>query len=183
MRIIFCILTLLLAGCANRGVDLDRVLGLWVDMELVEKVKSFDAPIKLVIYYSEEECVLCSLSKLDDWLRFNGIQEDESFILCPIVAPLAEDMLEEQRLEVAAYNSNKSNTYHVIVDYDNKFYETNAKILQNKDFHCFLLDANNEIVMVGNPITNDAIWKLFNQVLDNMLKNGGIYRENMDANL
>ena len=74
-----------------------------------------------MIYYSEEECVLCSLSKLDDWLRFNGIQEDESFILCPIVAPLAEDMLEEQRLEVAAYNSNKSNTYHVIVDYDNKY--------------------------------------------------------------
>ena len=45
----------------------------------------------------------------------------------------------------------------------------------NAIYHCFLMDKNDEIVLVGDPVASDAMWNLFKATLDNMLAHDGVY--------
>jgi len=38
-----------------------------------------------------------------------------------------------------------------------------------------LLDRNNRIVLIGNPLNGDAMWELFKSTLENMLAHDGEY--------
>ncbi len=42
-------------------------------------------------------------------------------------------------------------------------------------FHTLLLDKDNRVVLVGNPLASDAMWTLFKSTLDNMLAHDGVY--------
>ncbi|CDN32754.1 hypothetical protein BN938_2685 [Mucinivorans hirudinis] len=48
----------------------------------------------------------------------------------------------------------------VLFDIQNSFEKVNI-IPNDEKFHYFLLDKNNKIQLVGNPINNPAMWKLY----------------------
>ena len=48
-------------------------------------------------------------------------------------------------------------------------------ILADPRFQSFLLDRNNRIVLIGNPLNGDAMWELFKSTLENMLAHDGEY--------
>lgn len=43
------------------------------------------------------------------------------------------------------------------------------------NYAILLLDRNNRVVLVGNPLINDAMRALFKATLDNMLAHDGVY--------
>lgn len=63
----------------------------------------------------------------------------------------------------------------MLVDKNNEFIAKNNFIPDNAIYHCFLMDKNDEIVLVGDPVASDAMWNLFKATLDNMLAHDGIY--------
>jgi hypothetical protein len=37
---------------------------------------------------------------------------------------------------------------------------------QEREYQCFLLDKQNRVVMVGNPVYNHAIWELYKKIIN-----------------
>ena len=65
--------------------------------------------------------------------------------------------------------------YPVYVDKENLFQTSNPSIPDDSRYHTFLLDRNNRVVLVGNPLASNAMRSLFRKTLDNMLANDGLY--------
>lgn len=65
--------------------------------------------------------------------------------------------------------------FPVFIDRTNEFIRRNDPILADTRFQSFLLDRNNRIVLIGNPLNGDAMWNLFESTLENMLAHDGEY--------
>ena len=69
-------------------------------------------------------------------------------------------------------NALKTNffNYPVLIDEKGEFEKLNPHLPKNKAMHSFLLDKNNNVIMVGNPIYNKEIEKLFYQQTQELLR-------------
>ena len=65
--------------------------------------------------------------------------------------------------------------FPVVIDKYNDFRSINHSIPADSRYHTFLLDRNNRVVLVGNPLASNAMRSLFRKTLDNMLANDGLY--------
>jgi hypothetical protein len=64
----------------------------------------------------------------------------------------------------------------IFIDSTNIFSIKNPNIPLETKYHTFLLDPNNNVVLVGNPITNEKIREIFLAIIEKKL--GKIYKEN-----
>lgn len=55
-------------------------------------------------------------------------------------------------------------TYPICIDIEDTFYKANH-LSTNEQFHTFLLDGNNRVVAIGNPIHNSKIKDLYLQII------------------
>lgn len=55
-------------------------------------------------------------------------------------------------------------TYPIFYDYKNQIGQLN-KFPKNPRFQTFLLDENNKVILVGNPVGNHHMWDLYKQYL------------------
>ena len=55
-------------------------------------------------------------------------------------------------------------TYPVCIDEENTFYKTNH-LPVNESFHTFLLDKNNKVLAIGNPIHNPKVKELYLKII------------------
>ena len=51
----------------------------------------------------------------------------------------------------------------------------NYTLLNSSKYNVFLLDRNNKIILLGNPIYNRDLKSLYMNTINNMLAHGGIY--------
>ena len=54
--------------------------------------------------------------------------------------------------------------YPVLFDEEDKLNKRN-KFPSDMSFQCFLLDKDNKVALIGNPVLNPAIWELYKQVV------------------
>ncbi|MBR2195950.1 MAG: hypothetical protein IJ911_10090 [Salinivirgaceae bacterium] len=71
-------------------------------------------------------------------------------------------------LEEASY-STKLHDYPIFIDTANQFYKLNPHIPDNKLMHSFLLDSEGKVVLVGNPIQNQAMFDLYKKTIEEMI--------------
>ena len=55
----------------------------------------------------------------------------------------------------------KLHHYQIKIDSTNQFIRQNVIIPSDALFHTFLLDEQNRIIVVGNPLFNDKLWNLY----------------------
>ena len=79
------------------------------------------------------------------------------------------------------YRSLATNKFpHVVwFDTNNKFRVHNGFIPKDTRFHTFLLNKQNEIVFVGDPLYNNELNNLFKKVLYNLMLNEGKLNESL----
>lgn len=65
--------------------------------------------------------------------------------------------------------------WSVYFDSDYRFFDQNREILEHEYCHTLLLDRNNRVVMIGNPIASVAMWDLFKKIMDNLQAHDGEY--------
>jgi hypothetical protein len=53
----------------------------------------------------------------------------------------------------------------VFMDMENTIMKLN-NFPKEQDFRCFLLDRDNKVVMVGNPVLNPGIWALYKKIIN-----------------
>ena len=59
--------------------------------------------------------------------------------------------------------------YPLIIDKKFKFVKMNELPRRNKQFQTFLLDSDNRVLLVGNPINNEKLMKLYKQEINKRL--------------
>ena len=119
--------------------------------------------VKMIVYLDKQGCQGC---KLLDLLSFNSfINELQIFKKVGIVV-----LLHPSQFDATDYFLGQIRYNHtVFYDLDGSFERLNPHLPKNERFHTFLLDENNRIILIGNPIGNPKLKKLYLAVLNKHL--------------
>lgn len=121
------------------------------------------AKLKLVHYVDSASCSTCYLSKIakkELLFRMEKLSNNEFYNVF-IINP---DNIAKKRLEKEFHY--KSIPQTIFVDSANIFTEVNATIPSESMYHTFLLDENNKVILVGNPI----VYKKIEDILQNVVE-------------
>ncbi len=127
-------------------------------------------PIKLVSYYPPGFCTSCTVNQVEKWKPLFDSVRDDRFVPLLLFSP-GERGYRSLIAELKLSNP----PYPVYVDMDERFQTSNPAIPSDSRYHTLLLDRDNRVVLVGNPLASDTMWSLFRRTLDNMLANDGVY--------
>jgi hypothetical protein len=106
---------------------------------------------KILLYVDSTGCTSCRL-RLDLWniyLKELGEKVDFLFYFYP-----------KTENELVSILANFQFNYPVHIDKQDKLNKLN-KLPVNQLFQCFLLNKDNKVVLIGNPVYNPEIWALY----------------------
>lgn len=135
--------------------------------DTLDFVRSEDELFKLIVYYDSTSCSSCMVSKMFLWNdiidyvdTFKG-----KFSLYFIFSTSKKD---SKQLIFSINNSGFS--YPILIDTNNEFAKLNTHLPSNKLLHTFLLDENNNVVIVGNPMQNKHIEQMMQTYVEEKLR-------------
>lgn len=140
-------------------------------MECVQRGQNIDSKIveqafKWVVYADSSVCSSCKLSEMykwDDLLRKVEKYRDRLkfyFIFSPS---------SENRRAFDWTVRTYAPEYPIYIDTLGIFERSNSHLPHNPIFHTFLLDENNNVLLVGNPLENKKIEEMFWQIVEEKL--------------
>jgi hypothetical protein len=129
------------------------------DTASVTCMELFEKEYKILLYVDSTGCTACKLP-LFEWKRLIGD-----------VDTLGVDKLSflfffhpKNKRELQFLFKRDRFDYPVFIDEDNSINRLNHFPAQMK-YQCFLLDKNNKVLLIGNPVSNPKIWKLYKQTV------------------
>ena len=120
-----------------------------------------DSAVKLVVYLDSTQCQICRLNNLEkyhEYIKLDKSNDQFDFII--ILSPPKDDYLHTKFL----LNTMRLN-HRVYLDSNQEFLFNNKFIPSDKRFHTFLLDMNNQVVIIGDPIGNQKLCELISRYL------------------
>lgn len=185
MRLIFvpliaCITCLFFAGChknqdirdeiilmqsAKVTIDEDSMLCVNGDSIFMEQQTP---QFRLVVYVDSSECSSCSINKLKYWKTYLS-KYNKKYIQMLIL--LEAKKSEVQRIESDITSAELNNIINNIIFIDSNFVfrHKNPHIPHNSIFHTFLLNESDSVILVGSPLQNEHIEKMFRKIVDKQL--------------
>lgn len=125
-------------------------------------LKKNDARYKWIVYKSLKGCKPCIISKVYDWEMFEHNCAEDGISVSFVCIFEQGDNEMDNILEAYKTANLSSNIY---VDTANVFMTKNRQIPSERKYHTFLVDENNRVVLVGNPIYNEKISKMFFDII------------------
>lgn len=169
---LIALLILIVTSCKmNKNTELKKLVKEWQGKEIVFPEKSiftkygkdtidFSIPkskYKILLYADSIGCTSCKLH-LYKWMLFSKYIDSVAnkkvsflFYLQPKREGVRElgYLLRRDRID-----------FPVCIDLENRLNKLN-KFSKNPMFRCFLLDSNNRVITIGNPIENLSIKKMY----------------------
>ena len=119
---------------------------------------------KILVCVTAQECNLCQMH-IPQWnIYMRELRRWQGKV--PVVFVVAE---QPEKAVPAVRNGHCPAT--VLTDPDSEFWEAN-NLPVHPIFNTFLLDGDNRIVLVGSPIGNAAMWKLYRSAIDSLRADG-----------
>lgn len=157
------------------SIELNRLINkevtLTKDLVLVQGINPFynykETKTKVIVWFSPEECSTCRLSSLGTYKTLEEYCCDSTdhvsvlFIFSPS---------EEKREVFKEVLDNSSREYPIFVDYNNSFGTKNDFLSKKGELHSFLLDSDNKIVLIGNPMLSNSMLELYKKKIDELRK-------------
>ena len=186
MRVMYIVSILLLCSCTQQRLvkRVAQFMGqqIYMPTDLNAFYKGKDtllpdftkAPIKLVVWFDSQGCTSCDASKMFSWgdIANHADSLSQWFNIIFLFTPKKED---NSALTMALTREHFD--YPVFIDSKGSFVKQNPKLPKNRNLHSFLLDKNNRVVMVGNPLYNSTLWELYKRTIQRMIDNGGVLPE------
>lgn len=118
---------------------------------------------RMVVYVDSSECTPCALSKLRFWNPLIKEAQDKKINIdyIFIIAPKPEDK-DDVSMEMEITDLRSS----IYLDTAYVFRKTNPAIPKDNRFHSFLLNKENNVIMVGCPITSEKIKEIYCRAID-----------------
>ena len=146
-------------------LELPRVSQVLYKDSLYRKQKLINENPKLkVTTFIWGECQSCveDLKKWEHFFEFVHSKRDvEMFFYLNI---------QEISFFIKNYYDNNFFKYPLIIDKKLNYLTKNDLPFKNKVYQTFLLDSNNKVILVGNPIYNKKLMKLYKQEINKRLK-------------
>lgn len=122
-----------------------------------ETVNRHLSEYKLVVYMDLISCMSCGLKTMHEWDVYVELSDslEGVFDILFIVSPKHNE-LGLVKIKVLSENFK----YPVFIDDKNIFSKINPCIPSEEQFHVFLLDKDNRIILVGNPLKSNKIHNL-----------------------
>jgi hypothetical protein len=121
--------------------------------------KLLEKDFKILLYVDSTGCSDCRL-KLFEWQKI--ISESDS-LFCDKVGFLFFFQPKSKK-ELSLIFEINDFSYPVFIDKNNTIYKLN-KFSAKEQYQCFLLDKNNVVLAIGNPVLNPKIWKLYKDII------------------
>ncbi len=124
----------------------------------------FVSEYKLVVYTDSLGCHSCALNGLHVWndlIEYTKRYKDKVKFYFIFNPPKLEDV----RFAI----KNNFLAYPILIDTLGEFERLNSHLPNNSAMHTFLLDQNNDVILVGSPLHNSQIEKLFKEELSKRL--------------
>lgn len=168
-RIIW-IISIIFISCNTKEQEARQIVKQWLGKEIIlpDSLKGsqqdslwrnmLNKDFKILTFIDTNDCTECRL-KLYEWKKhiqsIDSFHSNHSFIF--IVHAKDYHLIETIK------KKNKFN-YPIIYDYKNKIGSIN-QFPPNPHFQTFLLDRNNKVILIGNPINNTQLWNLYKQII------------------
>ena len=170
--LIFCIFILFILSCENeRKRKLSRELQSWQNKEIIFSpnlqakilgkdtiIKIDNNKLKIINYIDTSGCTECRLELYEWSKKIEEIKSLSSEIEVIFIAYQKDYTDLEFLCKKNFFN------YPIFYDKTNDMNKINnfptSSLLQ-----CFLIDQNNHIILIGNPIRNDNIWDLYKKAI------------------
>jgi len=122
--------------------------------------------LKYIIYSDSLDCTSCMINNLSSWnpileysKKYNG-----KLIFQFIFSPIKKDLRQINMLiEHSGFK------HQIMIDLKKNFEKLNPHLPKNKALHSFLLDENNNVILVGNPLHNKKIEEMFYKIVEERL--------------
>lgn len=165
-------------GCGNR--DLRNQMRAFMSREIVlpsvmseicsGKIRGVDNMVidvpTLIMFYGKEECSLCAISHLYDDL--SGFQKINDVMGCKVIILFSLTTVEEV-LDVPSHIKDLNFPFPVYIDEFGEFYRQNKDFPSDRRFHSFLVDADGHPVFIGNPLSSEKLWEIFENTLSKII--------------
>ena len=131
-------------GCNNLQKEYEKMVG--KEISFVGFTIPFNTKYKIVNYVNHNGCTPCRLNQTQWNLFINEL----------------DSLKQVQVIFIVESDSTKLGETNLPIYYDssNVFYTLNH-LPSDSRFHCFLLDENNRVVLIGNPVQNPKIKDLY----------------------
>ncbi len=122
----------------------------------------FEKPIKIITYMDSSACTQCAMQILITWNKILNEVLSDSVGFITVVAPTDPIKIKLALSALKLENSLLYDTNDIFLK-DNKL--TNI-LARNRTF---LLDAQNHIVLVGEPLSNSQLWELYKNRIQTLI--------------
>lgn len=128
------------------------------------RIKS-DSIIKFVVLYDSTECSSCRVNRLEQYNVISDLTDRYGVRVSPIIifSPAYAQMSELKR-ELSLQKLR----FPIYIDSDHTFERINPCIPVDRRLHAFLLDRDNEVVLIGDPINNPVLWDLYAKTISEL---------------
>lgn len=141
------------------NLNLDQ-MDCWLNDSLLEYRPWESSPLKLCVYIGEESCTSCYLKKMFQWEDFIGMEKEDEFFIYYIFTP--QDGFEEN-FQKYFFQTGISHPFYI--DKKKEFLYQNPHLPRESMFHTFLLDENNNVILVGDLLHNIEKENEFRKIL------------------
>lgn len=157
----------------NNSMEIEQIVKEWTGRKIIFPqnipcisinkdttcVSPNSTPYKILVYTDSIGCMSCKLN-LYKWNTFIDEAKNEmqglvnfQFYLHPKDVENVQFLLRRDAFKYPAY-----------LDVTNQLDKIN-NLPQNEKFQAFLLDKDNKVVAIGNPVNNSRIWNLYKQII------------------
>lgn len=133
----------------------DNMLAKVCDGQLPSDTTLLDRPSKMVIYVGKDGCTNCKLRSLLPIYMFILENKHRENFGVVIILNTADREATEKLLTDMRFRQT------VFYDLDGSFERLNPHLPSGEDFHTFLLNKENKVVLIGNPTHNEKLNKLY----------------------
>ena len=169
LLIIATILILFSWGCTNsRERYIKKTIGseLVIFVDSMTKVNNrelyyveIEKPLKIVVYSDSTNCNACDI-KFPLWkIRFRELTRENNNI--GLIFIINTEEIEDMELNADAVKAPGLRLY------DTKgVFKRKNDLFHERTFHVFLLDKENKVIIVGNPIENSNLYNLYKKAIE-----------------
>lgn len=115
-------------------------------------------PYRLLVFRDSLVCTPCYVKSLNEWEEFMACIKPNKLDLVFVLSPKRDEYI-----SVKAVLRHRMYNWSVYIDKSNEFWKSNPQIPEDEIFHCMLLDKQNKVVIIGNPMKNEKISKMIIQ--------------------
>lgn len=130
----------------------------------------------MVVYSDTSDCSMCYINHLDQWNELLPLEKKYKGLRFVFIIEARSNEQKSLLNNLTGCNLNHT----IYVDNSYSFRRNNSNIPEDAAFHTFLLDENNKVILVGNPLHNEKIEKLFYKIIDEKLGTKR-HRQNQNA--